>query len=180
MVRCGGARGMWPGRPPSELDGVAERGHDGNVGVVLDVEAPVLVLAYLGPERVQVAIHIIKTDVPDALVAVFGGVVEVETDVEPVVGGQREVVGPLVDPHGAAFVAIVELPVIHLSAVGHVGCGGELGGHGEAVAAVQAPDGESRNLGSELPAGREVQLVAVVELVVVPVRVEVGVATLVP
>ena len=80
-----------------EFYGVAYRRQDGDEARRLSSEGtavPVLLQLYI--HGVEMTISIVDAYVPDALVAVLGGVVEVGTQVETVIHGQRHVVGAIV------------------------------------------------------------------------------------
>ena len=113
------------------------------------------------------AVGIVDAPVPDALVAVFGAVVDVHADVETVVGRRTDVVGPFEEE-------------VFLAAVAQVGVVDILCGHGEAVAAVIEPFGVEVCALAEGVAHRCVDFMAVVKLVVVPLGIIVLKLTLVP
>ena len=115
--------------------------------------------------------------------AVLGGVVEVEAEVKTVVGGQGYIVRSLVD----VFLSVDIAPAI----VGdHVAKSlavyrehrqlSILCGHCHLIARVDGPGGIHLCLLAQLEAPGQVQLVAVVELVVVPAVVELVEPSLVP
>ena len=131
------------------------------------------------------AVGIIDGEIPDAFVAVLRGVVEVEAHVEPVIGRQRDVVGPLIDEfpmsipvrkdsHPFSEGLGVGLPFRQR---GHLHI---LRGQRHVVSRVVGPGGIHLRLLAEAVAQREVQLVTVVELVGIPLLIEVVEAALVP
>ena len=103
---------------------------------------------------------------------VLGAMVQVEAQVEPVVGRQRDIVGALVDE--------VATDIVITIGAGHRGKRHQLCGQRHAVAGVQRPCSIHLCLLRQVQARGEVQLVAVVELVVEPAVVEVVELALVP
>ncbi len=121
-----------------EFYGVAYRRQDGDEAWRLSSEGtavPVLFQLYI--HGVEMTISIVDAYVPDALVAVLGGVMEVGTQVETVIHGQQHVVWTLVYV-GVNIVAIV---AIFIAATGGVGHGRYLCGHRHAVSAAHGEGG---------------------------------------
>ena len=59
--------------------------------------ATVVVIFHIDPHRVEMAVGVVDAPVPDALVPAFGAVVQVNADVEAVIGRCTDVVGHVVE-----------------------------------------------------------------------------------
>ena len=147
--------------------------------MVTYAELALAVLADINLQRIEMTVHIIQTDIPNALMSVFGSVVEVEPYVKTVVGRQAKIIRNIEDIHPLIFNISVLIcgsrpPVRHTGGHRHVRR------HGDMIAAMVAPGSEGGYLRRQLPTACQVNFMTVVELIIVPRGEKVVKATLVP
>ena len=160
------------GRGLLKFERVTERGDDGDVAMTDGLEGAVAprVKADLDVHRVEAAVGVVGAEVPDVLAALAAFTMEIEAHIEAMIGRQAEVVGFVVD----------EARFDDHAAVGDGGAQGIVAGQRHAVAGVVGPSGHGGDVVRDVPARREVEHVAIVELVKEPPLVEIGEVALAP
>lgn len=140
--------------------------------MVPGVELSFAVLLDLYIHGIEVAIDIINTQVPDTFMTMLRGMMEIEPDIEPVIGWQRKIIRTLIDK--------LIVSVVRGGAAGDSRCIDPLCRDGNMITRMITPVCKGSNFRSDLPTDRKVQFVTVVEFVIIPVRIEVIIFPLVP
>jgi hypothetical protein len=122
------------------------------------------------------AISIIDAQIPNALMSMLGDMTEIESQVQAMISWKRQIIGDGIDIRGG----IPPIPVILAFLIWQAWKCRQLGWHRGMIARVIVPDRKATHLlVKRIPQG-QIQLMAVVKLVVIPILIEVIILSLVP